>query len=109
MDNNEKKAELNRLYRLLYERDKEFEAAKGKRTIITILGFAIFYFAVVYAVSKPAGLDIIYALVFAIVFAAVHFLVNATIFLQLFQKGREESERLDAIRRQISELEKTIY
>lgn len=106
MDSNERNAELNRLYRLLYERDKEFESAKGRRTIITILGFAIFYFVVLCAFEKPTGLNILATFVIAIVFAVVHFLINALIFLQLFQKGRAESETLDAIRKRITEVEK---
>lgn len=37
-------AELYYLNTLYHQRDEEFERAKGKRTLFTILGFAIFYF-----------------------------------------------------------------
>lgn len=105
LNEKEKNEERNRLYRLLYERDKEFEAAKLKRMIITIIGFAIFYFYVLYALEKPAGTDVIICLMLSIFFAGVHFFVNALIFGALAQKGREESEILENIRRKISNLD----
>lgn len=103
MDKN--KEELNRLYRLLCEREKEFDTAKRNRTIVTIIGFAIFYFIVIYAVmGKPTGMDIIYAIVIAVVLSGFHFFINASIFGSLFQKSLAEDQRLKDIQKQIDEL-----
>ena len=104
LNEKEKNEEKNRLYRLLNERDKQFEAAKLKRMIITIIGFAIFYFYVLYALEKPTGESIIFCLILSIVLSGVHFFVNAAIFGALAQKGREESEILENIRKEISKL-----
>ena len=104
LDEKEKNEEKNRLYRLLCEREKEFESAKLKRMIITIIGFAIFYFYVLYALEKPTGTPIIGCLILAIVFSAVHCFINAAIFGALAQKGRAESDILENIRKEISNL-----
>ena len=105
--NNEKNnEELKRLYRLLYEKDKEFESAKLKRVLLTILGFAVLYFILLFSIWNPTGLDVLAVVGIAIVLAGFHFFVNACVFLPLAQKGRDESEALSAIRKRISELER---
>lgn len=97
----------NELLKLYWQRDKEFEAAKGKRTILTILLFAVGYFVVIYALTKPTDWKIICGDLLASIFlAGIHFWINSCIFLYLFQKGREETEILERIRKEISELEK---
>jgi hypothetical protein len=101
-----KEEELKRLYILLYKKDQEFEKAKLKRTLLTILGFSLFYFIVICQIGKPVGFNILLAIVSAIVLGGFHFFVNACIFVPLCQKGREESETLDRIRKRISELER---
>ena len=96
----------NELWRLYCERDKEFEKAKGRRTIITILGFAIFYFAVLYSYGKPDSLtDFGALLLLSIVFGGVHFWINAPIFVYLCNKGREETEILKSIKKRMDEAE----
>ena len=101
-----KEEELKRLYRLLYQKDKEFEKAKLKRTLLTILGFSLFYFIVICQTGKPVGFDILKVIVIAIVLGGFHFFINACIFAPLCQKGREEGEFLDSIRKRISDLER---
>ena len=104
LDEKEKNEEKKRLYRLLCEREKEFESAKLKRMIITIIGFAIFYFYVFYGLEKPTGIAILFCVLLSIVFATAHFFINATIFGALAQKGRAESDILENIRKEISNL-----
>lgn len=117
-DKEMKQKELNRLCRLLYEREKEFEKAKHKRIILTIVGFSIFYFVVqmmfsghtdIVAMLKAvmsADLSELFAMVVVpIIFACVHFVINASVFGALFQKNIAESRRLEAIEEQIKELE----
>ena len=101
----DKEAELKELYRRLYELDRKFEKAKGKRTIVTILGFAVFYFWVFYILNDPVGIEIIFDVILAIVIAGFHFFANVTIFGQLSQLGREENAILENIRKRIRELE----
>lgn len=97
--------ERDRLCRLYIERDKEFEAAKTKRSVITILGFAVFYFYLFWSLGKPTGWDILLVAVIALLCSFGHFWVNLTVFGYLSMKGREETEILDSIRRRIKELE----
>lgn len=107
MDKN--KEELNRLYRLLCERDKQFEANKLRRAIYTILGFAAVYFWVLIKMMNPESLvDFVMCLVIALVASGFHFFINAAVFGALSQKSQEENETLNHIRKQIAELEKTI-
>lgn len=96
----------NELWKLYYERDKEFEKAKGKRALVTVIGFSIFYLVVLYSFLKPTDLKGIGAtLIVAIVLGFLHFLVNLTIFAYLCNKGRDESEVLKQIKKRIDEAE----
>lgn len=109
----EEKAELERLYKLYYEKDKEFEKEKGKRAWLTVLGFTVFYLIVFYAVSKgiikPQSFDdkesfMLIAVLAVISFATswIHYFVNAAIFGHISRKGREEYEQLQAIKRKVN-------
>lgn len=99
-----RKEELKRLYQSLYEEDKKYEKAKGKRAIVTILIFTAFYFWLIWQF-----VDSFVAIVPAIPLAVIHFFANATIFGQLSDMSRSENKRLEYIREQIKELEKEIY
>lgn len=99
-------SERDRLCRLYIERDKEFEAAKAKRNIITILGFSVFYFCLFYSLNGSFGWHILLFAVIALVFAYGHFWINLTIFGYLFRKGHEEAMRLESIRNQIKEIDR---
>lgn len=101
-----KQEELNRLYKLYWGKDEQFEKAKGKRTIITILVFSIFYYWILYITDEPSGIEILYLVLPAVFMAGFHFIINATIFSHLSAKGREENETLDSIKKRIREIEK---
>lgn len=100
----DKKEELNRLYRLLQERDAEFEKAKGKRTIITILGFSIFYYWLFFNQGNPTGVELLLIIIPSIIVAGFHFFVNALVFVYLFNKSKTENEILDDIKKRIKDL-----
>lgn len=102
MDKNELKNELWKLY---CKRDKEFEKAKGKRTTITILSFSFAYFIIFYLNGKPTGFDIVRIFIICVIFSVIHVAINATVFGYLAQKGREETEILESIKKKLSELE----
>ena len=116
-----KQEKLNRLYRQLHEKDKEFEKAKGNRFIITMLVFTAFYFvilmigagfshisSVLEAISSNTIIDILGIAIASILLAWFHILVNATIFGQLSKIGRREREVLDGIRSTIKDTETNI-
>ena len=106
MDNKESTmAEINRLYRLYDQLDKQFEDAKMKRNILTILGFAVVFFWILCQRMTPSGWDILKVTVLALVWSGIHFFVNACIFGPLANKGRDEENRLKDIRKRISELQ----
>lgn len=115
------KEELKQLYQSLYEEDKKYEKAKGKRTNITILFFAIVYLVIILVICGKTDIiamveavimsftniwSFIGIIIGSFVLSWIHFWVNSTIFWQLSQKSREENERLENIKKQISELEK---
>ena len=97
----------NELWKLYYERDKKFEAAKGKRAILTLLFFVVVYYALMWLLfGRPDDLTgAVVGLLPAAFFAVVHCLVNATIFGNLALKGREETEILERIKKRIDELD----
>ena len=97
----------NELLKLYYQKDKEFEAAKGKRTILTILLFAVGYFVIICVQTNPTNWkDICGNLLASIFIAGIHFWFNSIIFLKLFNKSNAENAALERIRKEISELEK---
>jgi hypothetical protein len=91
------------LYKLLVIKEKQFEKAKEKRNVITILAFAIVFFVLLCIADKPTGLEYIYAAFAAIVIAAIHFLINGFVFSTLFQASESERAALDYMRKQLSE------
>lgn len=109
----EEKAELERLYKLYYEKDNEYEKAKGKRTWLTVLGFTVFYLIVFYAISKKiieprftnegeALLLLAVLSVISFITSWIHYFVNAAIFGYISQKGRKEYEELQNIKRKVN-------
>jgi ABC-type polysaccharide/polyol phosphate export permease len=96
---------LNTLYQMLNEKEKDFERRKVKRTILTILGFAVFYFCLLFIIEEPSGWDIVLTIPSAVVIAGIHFWANGIIFGQLFQKSKDEADLLASIRKMIREIE----
>lgn len=105
IDTEKKQQKLNALRCLLNEKEKDFERRKAKRAIITILGFAIFYFWLIFNIEKPVGWYVVLTALAAIFFAGIHFGANAIIFSQLCQKSREEDELIKQIKKSISQIE----
>lgn len=93
----------NELYRLLIEKERQFEKAKTKRLIKTILAYAIAFFLFFCYLNKPSGLDFIgYALISVLV-SAVHIWINAPVFSYLVRQGEAERKYLEDLRKQLSE------
>lgn len=101
-DKETKQQELNRLHRLLAENDKAFQKARVRRAILTTIGFAVFYFAILHLV---AGWGLFDALGGAPIFAIVHVLINVPVFNVLFAKSRAEDEALAQIEKSIRVLQ----
>lgn len=94
----------NELYRLISEKDAQFEKAKERRTIKTILAFAVVFFLILCKFENPSGIEFVWTAVLSIIFAAIHFFVNALIFSHLVLQGEAERKYLEELRRQLSEL-----
>lgn len=108
-DKKQKQEELKYLYKLYHDRDEEFEKAKGRRMLITFLGFSAFYAWLMWNILEPRGWDILWNLFLGAFMGGIHVFVNLCIFGPLCAKGMEESDRLRSIKKQIEELEKDIY
>ena len=102
------KAEIDRLYRLYYQKDKEFESAKLKRIILTVLGFSVVFFWIFYQLSEPSGWEILQVLVLSVIFSGFYCFINVCIFAPLALKGRDEGDQLREIKRKIDELQKEL-
>ena len=99
-------SERDRLCRLYTERHKEFEAAKTKRAILTVFGFAVAYFLILFNLEHPKGLSILGTAAVSLFFSVIHVWINATVFGYLSRKGHEEAMRLESIRNQIKEIDR---
>jgi hypothetical protein len=109
MDKKEEiRAEIDRLYRFYYEKDKEFESAKMKRFVLAILGFSFVYLYILYILWEPSGWDVLYTIVLSIVFSGLHCFINSAIFGALAYKGRDEGDTLRHIKERIANLEKEL-
>jgi hypothetical protein len=100
----------NELWKLYCKKDKEFEKAKGKRTLVTILGFSIFYFMGFCVLEKPTDLEGIGALLLVSTFlGGIHVWINGSIFAYLCNKGRDESEVLKRIKKRMDEIDQNTH
>lgn len=96
----------NELWKIYCEKEKEFQGAKEKRTTYTILAFAVAYFLLFGIVGKPDDLvDCAGMFLAAIVLSLIHFVVNATIFGQLFEASEGERKVLENIKKRMGETE----
>lgn len=93
----------NELRKHYYELEKRFEANKQKRTIKTILAFAVAFFWIGYVREKPTGIEILYYALGSIFIAGIHFWINAIIFSQLCDIGNGEKRILEGIKKKLDE------
>lgn len=94
------------LCKLLREKEAEFERAKGKRAIKTILALAVVIFAILYFRERPRSIIEIAAMFFGSLFlAGIDFWIHAIIFSQLCGASESERKIIDNIKKQISETE----
>lgn len=91
------------LYRLLIEKEAQFERAKGKRAVKTILAYSIAFFLLFCYQLKPSGLDYIGCALISVLVGGVHFIVNAPIYSYLVLQGEAERKYLEDLRKQLSE------
>lgn len=89
------------LYRLLAEKDAQFEKAKRKRSFKTILAFSIVFFVLFCYQLKPSGLDYIGCALISVLVGGVHFIVNAPIYSYLVLQGEAERKYLEDLRKKL--------
>lgn len=106
MISKEDQLERERLCQLYIERDKEFQSAKTRRVVFTLIGFAIFYFFLLCNLKAPTGWGYLVYVLCAVFFSVIHFIVNDGIFSRICIKGREEADRLQAILEKIQEIDR---
>ena len=100
--------ERARLCKVYCEKDQEYEKAKGKRTLFTILGFCIVYYLILYWMGRPTGIALAIIALPAILIGVFNYWIGLTIFGWLGTKGHEEQSHLDRLKEEISSIEKTI-
>lgn len=91
------------LYKLLAVREAQFEKAKERRAVKTILAFAIVFFMLLCLVDKPEGLELLWAAFASVIVAGIYVVVNAIVFGWLFQQSETERKILEDMRKQLSE------
>ena len=102
----DKEKRRNELWRRYFELDKAFENAKLKRMIITILAFSIAIFIIFWRTGEISmGIGIVGDIIASIVLAGIYVLINTLVFGQLADKGRDEADILERLRKEISELD----
>lgn len=94
--------------------EKLFEKNKIKRSVLTILFYAIINIALFYIVDGEdiSLLDVewIFGALFAgLILAGISFVVNSLIFSQLVKSGENEAKVLDSMRQELQNLENNIF
>ncbi len=93
----------NELYKLLVVKEAQFEKAKERRAIKTILAFAIGFFLILCLVEEPSGIEFVWTAVTAVIMAGFHVVVNAAVFGWLSLQSETERKILEDLRKQLSE------
>ena len=91
------------LYKHLIVTEAQFEKAKERRAIKTILAFAIVFFLILCLVEEPSGIEFLWAAVSAVIMAGFHFVVNAAVFGWLSLESESERRYLEELRKRLSE------
>ncbi len=91
------------LHKLLVVKEAQFEKAKSKRAIKTVLAFAIVFFLVLCWVESPSGIEFLWTAVSAVVISGIYFVVNAAVFGWLSLQSEAERRYLENLRKQLSE------
>ena len=99
--------EIKRLYKRLYELDKQSEKNKGRRFILSLLILIAMRFMLLYAIEKPNDVtDFLGTLLVAAVWGFFAYWIYCGIFLYLFQKSEAENSHIKYIKSEIDRLEK---
>lgn len=91
------------LYKQLVVKEAQFEKAKERRAIKTILAFAIVFFLLLCWVEEPSGIEFLWTAVLAVVVAGIYFVVNAAVFGWLSLQSESERRYLENLRKQLSD------
>ena len=91
------------LYRLLVEKEAQFEKAKERRAIRTVLAFAIVFFLILCWIESPSGIEFIWTAILAVVIAGIYVVVNAAVFGWLSLQSESERRYLEDLKKQLSE------
>lgn len=99
--------EIKRLYKRLYELDKQSEKNKGRRFILSLLILIAMRFMLLYAIGKPNDVTgFLETLIVAAVWGFFAYWIYLGIFLYLFQKSEAENSYIKHIKEEINKLEK---
>lgn len=102
MDYETTQKEISRLKQLYYQRKKEFDNAARNRHLLLWLGFAALFFLVYSFLST--GENLIMQILICLILSGIYCFINGSIYLWLYSKNAEESERLASIEKSINEL-----
>ena len=91
----------NELYRMLVEKEAQFEKAKERRAIKTVLSFAIVFFLILCWVETPSGIEFVWAAILAVIMAGIYVIVNAAVFGWLALQSESERKYLEQLKKQL--------
>lgn len=102
MDYETKQKEISRLQQLYHQRKKEFDTAARNRYLLIWFGFAAVFLFVYSCLSSDDNL--IMRIIICLILSGIHCFINGGIYLWLYSKNAEESDRLASIEKSINEL-----
>ncbi|MBQ3529568.1 MAG: hypothetical protein IJA47_03640 [Oscillospiraceae bacterium] len=102
MDYETTQKEISRLKQLYHLRKKEFDTAARNRYLLPWLGFAGVFFFIYSCLSSDDNL--IMRIIICLILSGIYCFVNGSVFMWLYSKNSEESERLASIEKSINEL-----
>lgn len=99
----------NELWRLIQQKEKEYNRAKAKRYILTVMLYAFVFLAVEFLQGQLAGMDIAAigdTFIGCVVISAIFVILSVPIFKQLQDCGTRENKILEDLQQQLNDMDK---
>lgn len=98
----------NELYRLIQQKEREFEREKQKRAAFTVTVYTVVLLFVLYAQKQlhlSSFLEFAGDVIFCAVLSTIAFIANGVIFHQLFTVSEGEKKHLEYLKKKLEDME----
>lgn len=100
----------NELYRLIQQKEKEYDRAKLKRFVLTVLGYGVAFCAIILLQTSDDisvfSLEIMGAYLEGVIIAGVFVFFSIPVFSWLFERSATEKKTLKDLEEQLNDMSK---